>query len=75
MSKACRVEAFIKRGVRNSLISLLVNYLQERTMTVKWNGKILTEGNLNWVGPQGATFGIWEYLAQSNRSEDCVDFN
>ena len=26
------VEAFIKCGVRNSLIPLLVNYLQERTM-------------------------------------------
>ena len=69
------VEAFIKCGVRNSLIPLLVNYLQDRTMTVKWNGKISTERKLNGGGPQGATFGIWEYLAQSNNSADCVDPN
>ena len=69
------VEAFIKCGVRNSLIPLLVNYLQDRTMTVKWNGKISTERKLIGGGPQGATFGIWEYLAQSNNSADCVDPN
>ena len=32
------VEAFIKCGVRNSLIPLLVNYLQDRTMAV--NGMV-----------------------------------
>ena len=69
------VEAFIKCGVRNSLIPLLVNHLQDRTMTVKWNGKISTERKLNGGGPQGVTFGIWEYLAQSNNSADCVDPN
>ena len=41
------VEAFIKCDVRNSLIPLLVNYLQDRTMTVKWNGKISSERKLN----------------------------
>ena len=51
--------------MRNSLIPLLVNYLPQRTMTVKWNGKISTERKLNGGGPQGATFGIWEYLALS----------
>ena len=33
------VKAFIKCGVGNSLIPLLVNYLQDN----KWNGKISTE--------------------------------
>ena len=61
--------------MRNSLIPLLVNYLQDRTRTVKCNGKISTERKLNGGGPQGATFGIWEYLAQSNNSADCVDPN
>ena len=28
---------------------------------------------MNGGGAQGATFGIWEYLAQSNSSADCVD--
>ena len=52
-------------GVRNSLIPLLV----------KWNGGISTERKLDGGGPQGATFGIWEYLAHSNSSADCVDLN
>ena len=57
------VQAFIKCGVRNSLIPLLVNYLQDRTMTVKWNGKLSTERKINGGGPQGATLGIPEYLS------------
>ena len=64
------VEAFIKCGVRISLIPLLVNYLQEKTMTIKWNGKISTERKLNGGGPQEATSGICEYS-----SADCVDPN
>ena len=67
------VEAFIKCGVRPSLIPLLISYLQDRTMVVKWHGVKSTVRKLNGGGPQGATFGIWEYLAQSNNSADCVD--
>ena len=32
------VEAFLKCGVRPSLIPILVNYFQNRTMRVKWHG-------------------------------------
>ena len=67
------VEAFIKSGVRPSLIPLIVNYLQDRKMKVKWHGETSKERNLNGGGPQGATFGIWKYLAQSNNSADCVE--
>ena len=67
------IESFLKCGVRHSLIPVLVNYLQDRTMTVKWNGVTSSERKLNGGGPQGATFGLWEYLAQSNNSADCVD--
>ena len=67
------VEAFMKCGVRPSLIPLIINYLQDRTMRVKWHGKISSERKLNGGGPQGATFGIWEYLAQSNSSANCVE--
>ena len=67
------IEAFIKCGVRSSLIPLLLNYLQDRTMKVKWNGVASTQRKLNGGGPQGTTFGIWEYLAQSKESADCVD--
>ena len=67
------IEAFIKCGVRSSLIPVLISYLQDRTMTVKWNGSTSTERKLNGGGPQGATFGLWEYLVQSNDNSDCVD--
>ena len=66
------VEALIKCGVRPSLIPLIINNLQDRTMRVKWHGEVSSERKLNGRGPQGATFGIWEYLAQSNNSADCV---
>ena len=42
-------------------------------MTVKWNGVTSSERKLNGGGPQGETFGLWEYLAPSNNSADCVD--
>ena len=67
------VKAFMECGVRNSLIPVIINYLQGRTMQVKWHGKTSTVRELNGGGPQGATFGIWEYLAQSNRNADCVN--
>ena len=41
-------------------------------MKVKWHGETSEIRKLNGGGPQGATFGIWEYLAQSNNSADCV---
>ena len=40
---------------------------------MKWNGSTSSERKLNGGGPQGATFGIWEYLVQSNESANCVD--
>ena len=49
------------------------NYLQERSIIVKWHGKqsksIPTPGG----GPQGGYLGNTEYLAQSNESADCVE--
>ena len=60
-------------GVRSSLIPLIINYLQGRTMKAKWHGRTSTTRELNGGGPQGATFGICEYLAYSNRNADCVN--
>ena len=34
------IQSFIDNGVRPSLIPILLSFFQERTMTVKWNGKI-----------------------------------
>ena len=68
-------EVFIKCGVRNSLIPLFIKYLQDRTMQVKWHGQTSSIRKLNGGGPQGATFGIWEYLAKSYDNATCVDPN
>ena len=42
-------------------------------MKVKWHGKKSSEKKLNGSGPQGSTFGVWEYLAQSNDNANFVD--
>ena len=41
-------------------------------MQVKWHGVKSKVRELNSGGPQGATFGIWEYLSQSNDNADCI---
>ena len=69
------IEAFMKCGVRPSLIPSLINYFQNRSMKVKWHGVKSTERKLNGSGPQGSTFGVWEYLAQSNDNANCVPVN
>ena len=66
------IEAFITNGVRPALIPVLINYFQNREMTVKWHGCRSSPRTLAGGGPQGATFGLLEYLAQSNNNADCV---
>ena len=41
-------------------------------MQVKFKGKLSKVRDLNGGGPMGATFGILEYLSQSNSNSDCV---
>ena len=67
------IEAFIRNGVRPALIPPLINYFQGRKMRVKWHGELSSERELKGGGPQGSSFGLWEYLAQSNDNADCVD--
>ena len=66
------VEAFLKMGVRPSLIPMLINFFQGRKMQVKWHGKFSEVKHLNGSGPQGSTIGLLEYLAQSNNNADTV---
>ena len=68
-----RIQSFIMCGVRPSLIPLLISYFQNRTMRVKWHGQKSSEKKLNGSGPQDSTFGVWEYLAQSNDNANVVD--
>ena len=42
-------------------------------MKVKWHGHVSSERDLNGGGPQGSSFGLWEYLSQSNDNADCID--
>ena len=52
------IESFQKNGVRPSLIPVLVNYFQDRKMSVKWHGCRSVPKNINGGGPQGATLGL-----------------
>ena len=67
------IKSFIENGVRPALIPMLINYFQGREMKVKWKGKLSTVRKLKGGGPQGSTFGIWEYLSQSNDNADFVE--
>ena len=66
------IESFIENGVRPSLIPVLINYFQDRKMSVKWHGCCSVPKDIHGGGPQGATLGLLEYMAQSNHSADCV---
>ena len=66
------VESFIKNGVRPALIPVLVNYFQNREMSVKWHGCRSKPRKIKGGGPQGATLGLLEYLSQSNNCADIV---
>ena len=66
------VQSFIKNGVRNSLIPILISYFQDRTMQVKFHNIFSEVRKLNGGGPQGAYFGILEYLSQSNGNANSV---
>ena len=39
---------------------------------MKWKGQLSSTKDLPGGGPQGSTFGIWEYLSQSNDNADCL---
>ena len=67
------VESFLKNGVRPSLIPVIVNYFQGRRLKVKWQGQMSSERELNGGGPQGSTFGLWEFLSQSNDNADSIE--
>ena len=66
------IESFLRNGVRKSLIPLLINYFQNRKMVVKWHGAVSSMRELNGGGPQGALWGILEYLSQTNNNTDYI---
>ena len=66
------VQKFIQIGVRPSLIPLLISYLTDRKMQVKFNGELSKILTLIGGGPQGTLLGGTEYLVQSNDNADSV---
>merc|ERR1719468_133159 len=66
------VKSFVRNGVRPSLIPILASFFERRSMRVAWRGKLSSERPLPGSGPQGSSWGILEYLSQSNNSSDCV---
>ena len=67
------IQKFLQMGVRPSLIPVLISYLTERKMRVKFNNEVSEEHQLIGGGPQGTLLGGLEYMVQSNDNADCVD--
>ena len=66
------IKKFIQLGVRPSLIPLLISYLTDRKIQVKFNGEHSRILTLIGGGPQGTLLGGIEYLVQSNNNADVV---
>ena len=66
------IKKFIELGVRPSLIPLLISYLSERKMKVRFNGEESDFFSLIGGGPQGTLIGQLEYLVFSNDNADIV---
>ena len=67
------IKGFIEIGVRPALIPILVSYLSERKMKVKFNGQESEVLPLIGGGPQGTLLGQLMYLVQSNGNANMVD--
>ena len=66
------IKTFIDMGVRPSLIPLLISYLSDRKMKVRFNGEESDFLDLVGGGPQGTLLGQIEYLVMSNDNADIV---
>ena len=66
------VNSFIKNGVRASLIPCLISYYEDREMYVRWHGEISSRKKMPGSGAMGATFGILEFLSQTNNNSDSI---
>lgn len=66
------VKSFIKNGVRASLIPIIASFFEGRHMKVKWRGLLSSLRYLPGSGLQGSSFGVLEYLSQSNDNSENV---
>ena len=67
------IRKFHLMGLRSSLIPILVSYLQDRRMIVKFNGSNSSTHSLPGGGPQGSLLGGIEYLVNSNDNADFLE--
>ena len=67
------IQKFIKMGVRPSITPLLVSYLTDRQMQVRFNDVYSGTYSLPGGGPQGTLLGLIEYFVQSNDNADSID--
>ena len=67
------IQKFIEMCVRPALIPVLVSYLTDREMQVRYNNIYSSTYKLPGGGPQGTLVGLIEYLVQSNDNADCVE--
>ena len=65
--------SFMKNGVCSSLIPTLMNYFQNRSMFMKWQGVKSKPRHMKGGRLQSGTYGIFEYISQSNSNANCVD--
>ena len=69
------IQKFIKLGVRPSLIPILISYLSDRRMKVKFNGEESETLKLIGGGPQGTLLGQIQYLVLTNDNSDNISIN
>ena len=67
------ITKFHSMGLRSSLIPILVSYLKNRRMTVKFKGSNSSVHSLPGGGPQGSLLGGIEYLVNSNDNVEFCD--
>ena len=66
------VNSYIKNGVRASLIPCLISYYEDREMFVRWHGQKSSIKKMPGSGAMGATFGILEFLSQTNNNSESI---
>ena len=59
------ISKFINLGLRESIIPLLISYMTDRQMKVKWKGKISNLRGLIGGSAQGTLLGCCQYAVGS----------
>ena len=67
------VTKMINLGIRPSIVSVLIEFLQDRQMSVKFNGQESSLFRLVGGGPQGSWSGQASYIISSDDNADCVN--